>query len=165
MSVPFDKLAERLHSRGQRLSPALRRVGEFIDDNRLEAMTKSAAELATAIGTSDATVIRALKAYPIYNAFYRRGLAAVREFLKTIPNLQLAGRNGQHRYNNQDHSMLAGLLAARNVLGANFNLWDLNTDQDFQEEGISLTDEELLGMEASQPLVPELAQSDASTGA
>jgi hypothetical protein len=61
--------------------------------------------------------------------------------------------------------MLAGLLAARNILGANFNLWDLNTDQDFQEEGLSLTEEELMGMEASQPLVPELARSDVSAGA
>jgi protoporphyrinogen oxidase len=113
----------------------------------------------------DATVIRVPKAYPVYNGTYRRGLAVVREFLDTVPNLQLVGRNGQHRYNNQDHSMLAGLLAARNILGANFNLWDLNTDQDFHEEGVSLTDEELLGMEASQPLVPELAQSDASAGA
>ena len=113
----------------------------------------------------DATVIRVPKAYPVYNGTYRRGLAVVQEFLDMVPNLQLVGRNGQHRYNNQDHSMLAGLLAARNVLGANFNLWDLNTDQDFQEEGVSLTDEELLAMEASQPLVPELAQSDVSTGA
>jgi protoporphyrinogen oxidase len=112
----------------------------------------------------DATVIRVPKAYPVYNATYRRGLAVVREFLTQIPNLQLVGRNGQHRYNNQDHSMLAGLLAARNILGARFNLWDLNTDQDFHEEGLSLTDEELLGMQSSQPMVPELAR-DVTAGA
>jgi hypothetical protein len=104
----------------------------------------------------DATVIRVPKAYPVYNASYRGGLAVVREFLKTIPNLQLVGRNGQHRYNNQDHSMLAGLLAARNVMGARFNLWDLNTDQDFQEEGVSITDEELNRMEVAQPTAPEM---------
>ena len=52
--------------------------------------------------------------------------------------------------------MLAALLAARNILGARFDLWNLNTDQDFLEEGLSLTDAELLGMQASQPLVPEL---------
>jgi hypothetical protein len=96
------------------------------------------------------------KAYPVYNASYRGRLAVVREFLKTIPNLQLVGRNGQHRYNNQDHSMLAGLLAARNVMGARFNLWDLNTDQDFQEEGVSITDEELNRMEVAQPTAPEM---------
>jgi hypothetical protein len=84
----------------------------------------------------------------------------VREFLTRVPNLQLVGRNGQHRYNNQDHSMLAGLLAARNIMGAKFNLWDLNTDQDFHEEGVSITDEELMGMQASQPLAPELTRPD-----
>jgi protoporphyrinogen oxidase len=108
----------------------------------------------------DATVIRVPKAYPVYNAGYRRGLDMVRQFLATVPNLQLVGRNGQHRYNNQDHSMLTGLLAARNILGARFNLWDLNTDQDYHEEGLSVTDQELLGMQTSQPLVPELAHDD-----
>jgi hypothetical protein len=52
--------------------------------------------------------------------------------------------------------MLAGLLAARNVVGAKFNLWDLNTDQDFLEEGVSITDEELNRMEAAQPTAPEM---------
>ena len=60
--MAIDRLAARLQSRGQTLSPALRRVGEFIDSNRLEALTKSAAELAAIIGTSDATVIRTVKA-------------------------------------------------------------------------------------------------------
>ena len=112
----------------------------------------------------DATVIRVPKAYPVYNTAYRRGLAVVREFLRTVPNLQLVGRNGQHRYNNQDHSMLAGLLAARNIMGAKFDLWDLNTDQDFHEEGVSVTDEELMGLEASQPMVPELTRAAAAGG-
>ena len=108
----------------------------------------------------DGTVIRVRKAYPVYNSTYRRGLEVIREFLTTIPNLQLVGRNGQHRYNNQDHSMLAGLLAARNILGARFNLWDLNTDQDFHEDGPTLTDEELSGMQERPLLVPEFVQND-----
>ena len=113
----------------------------------------------------DATVIRVPKAYPVYNATYGRGLSVVRDFLSTVPNLQLVGRNGQHRYNNQDHSMLVGLLAARNVLGARFNLWDLNTDQEFLEDGVPVTDEQLFGMEASQPQVPAMVQTDLSAGA
>ncbi len=60
--------------------------------------------------------------------------------------------------------MLAGLLAARNIMGAKFDLWDLNTDQDFQEEGVSVTDEELVGLEASQPMVPELTRTAAAGG-
>jgi hypothetical protein len=50
--------------------------------------------------------------------------------------------------------MLAGVLAARNILGANVNLWDLNTDQEYQEEGASISDEELAALRDSMPLVP-----------
>jgi protoporphyrinogen oxidase len=102
----------------------------------------------------DGAVVRVPKAYPVYDDTYQRGLDTVRAFLPELPNLQLVGRNGQHRYNNQDHSMLAGVLAARNILGANFNLWNLNTDQDYQEEGVQITDEELVALDASQPMVP-----------
>jgi protoporphyrinogen oxidase len=104
----------------------------------------------------DASVARVPKAYPVYNSTYRMGLTTVRNFLKVVPNLQIVGRNGQHHYNNQDHSMLAGMLAARNVLGGKFDIWNLNTDQSFHEEGITITDEELQQMEAIQPAVPGL---------
>jgi hypothetical protein len=59
-----------------------------------------------------------------------------------------------HRYNNQDHSMLTGLLAARNIAGAHFDLWELNEDQAYLEEGLSLTNEQLAALNESQPLVP-----------
>ncbi|HEX8087679.1 MAG TPA: NAD(P)/FAD-dependent oxidoreductase, partial [Blastocatellia bacterium] len=61
----------------------------------------------------DATVLRVRKAYPVYDENYRRGISAIRHFLNAVPNLQLIGRNGMHRYNNQDHSMLTAILAAR----------------------------------------------------
>ncbi len=102
----------------------------------------------------DGTVLRIEKAYPIYDATYRRGLAAVREFLATVPNLQLVGRNGMHRYNNQDHSMLTAMLAARNILGARYDLWQVNVEADYHEEGSMVTEEELKAMDASQPIVP-----------
>jgi protoporphyrinogen oxidase len=102
----------------------------------------------------DGTVLRIEKAYPIYDSTYRRGLAAVREFLATVPNLQLVGRNGMHRYNNQDHSMLTAMLAARNVLGARYDLWQVNVEADYHEEGAMVTEEELKAMDASQPVVP-----------
>jgi len=101
----------------------------------------------------DGTVVRVHKAYPVYDDTYQRGIDTVRAFLPTIPNLQLVGRNGQHRYNNQDHSMLAAVLAARNILGAKFDLWDLNTDQDYQEEGVMVSEEEVMALDASQPYV------------
>ena len=76
----------------------------------------------------DGAVVRVRKAYPVYNATYERGLRAIREFLETVPNLQLVGRNGMHRYNNQDHSMLTAILAARNIKGGHYNLWDVNAE-------------------------------------
>jgi len=103
----------------------------------------------------DGTVVRAAKAYPVYDENYKRGLNAVQEFLKLVPNLQLVGRNGMHRYNNQDHSMLTAILAARNILGARYDLWKVNVDTEYHEEGGEITEEELSAMETTQPLVPE----------
>jgi protoporphyrinogen oxidase len=103
----------------------------------------------------DGTVLRVEKAYPIYDGNYRRGLAAVQQFLEQVPNLQLVGRNGMHRYNNQDHSMLTAMLAARNILGAHYDLWQVNVDSDYHEEGSVVTEDELRALERSQPLVPE----------
>ena len=102
----------------------------------------------------DAAVVRMAKAYPVYDREYQSVLGVVREFLDGVPNLQLIGRNGMHRYNNQDHSMLTGILAARNVAGARFDLWNLNLDKDYLEQGPIVTDEEVAAMEQSQPLVP-----------
>ena len=104
----------------------------------------------------DGVVLRVPKAYPVYDATYKRGVEAVREFLKTVPNLQLVGRNGMHRYNNQDHSMLTAILAARNILGGNYDLWQVNVDAEYHEEtDQQLNADELQAFEASQPLVPE----------
>jgi len=80
------------------------------------------------------TVVRMPRAYPVYAGAYDVHLQAVRGWLDRFANLYTVGRNGQHRYNNQDHSMLAGLCAAKNVAGARFDLWSINEDQSFQEE-------------------------------
>ena len=95
------------------------------------------------------------KAYPVYDSEYQDALRAVRQFLAQVGNLQLVGRNGMHRYNNQDHSMLTAILAARNVAGARFDLWNLTVDQDYLEAGPEISNEELAAMEQSQPLVPK----------
>src|SRR5262249_22890107 len=65
---------------------------------------------------SDGVVVRVPRAYPVYEGRYRMHLAAVREFVDSFENLQTIGRNGLHRYNNQDHAMLTGLLSARNLV-------------------------------------------------
>jgi protoporphyrinogen oxidase len=84
----------------------------------------------------DGCVVRMKKAYPVYDERYAEHVAVVRTFLqKEVPNLQLIGRNGMHKYNNQDHAMMTGLLAARNILGADFDVWKVNSDAEYHEEG------------------------------
>jgi hypothetical protein len=81
---------------------------------------------------------------------------AVREFLQQLRNLQLIRRNGMHKYNNQDHSMLTAILAVKNIVGANHNLWDVNVAQEYHEELFS--DEENAQVRAcalTQPPVPQ----------
>jgi protoporphyrinogen oxidase len=83
----------------------------------------------------DGTVVRIPKAYPMYDDGWSEQVQIIRNFLEAkLPNLQLVGRNGMHRYNNQDHSMMTALCAARNILGENHDLWAINTDPDYHEE-------------------------------
>jgi protoporphyrinogen oxidase len=107
--------------------------------------------LADAADVIDGTVVRMPKAYPVYDGTYKRGLSKVREFLPSVPNLHLVGRNGMHHYNNQDHSMLTAMLAVRNVLGADYNLWDVNVDEEYHEEGARI---DINALKETQPLVP-----------
>ena len=82
----------------------------------------------------DGCVVRMPKAYPVYDDEYLGHLATIRGWLATLPNLELAGRNGMHKYNNQDHSMMTALLAARNILGlGKFDTWRVNTDAEYHE--------------------------------
>jgi protoporphyrinogen oxidase len=107
----------------------------------------------------EGTVVRVPKAYPVYDSTYAESLETVRRFFATLPNLQLVGRNGMHKYNNQDHSMMTGLLAVENILGANYDLWEVNTDQEYQEEFQGGRSEglgrSLAELASGQPMVPE----------
>jgi protoporphyrinogen oxidase len=96
----------------------------------------------------DGKVVRVPKAYPVYGGHYAESLKTIRRFVETIPNLQFAGRNGMHRYNNQDHSMLTALMAARNIMGGKFDLWQMHGDTDYLEEGLALAGEEILKLES-----------------
>ncbi len=82
----------------------------------------------------DAAVVRMPKAYPVYDHGHRRALPEIRRYLADFANLHAVGRNGQHRYNNQDHSMVTGVYAARNIDGAVYDLWSVNVEQDYHEE-------------------------------
>ncbi len=93
--------------------------------------------LARASDVEDGAVVRMPKAYPIYDFTYRDSLKVVRQFLNRIENLQVVGRNGMHRYNNQDHSMLTAKMAAENIRGANYDLWEVNEDQEYHEAALA----------------------------
>lgn len=82
----------------------------------------------------DGHVVRVPKCYPVYDAGYKDRLKPIQEFLSNFEDLSVIGRYGAFKYNNQDHSILMGMLAAENVLGVgSHNLWALNTDYEYQE--------------------------------
>jgi len=83
----------------------------------------------------DATVIRMPKTYPAYFGTYDR-FGALREYLDGFENLFLVGRNGMHKYNNQDHSMLTAMTAVDNIVEGRVdkaNIWAVNTEQEYHE--------------------------------
>jgi len=81
----------------------------------------------------DGCIIRQYKAYPVYDGTYRQHLDVLESYLKGFENLQTVGRNGMHRYNNQDHSMLTALLAAKNIAGENHDIWSVNVERSYHE--------------------------------
>jgi hypothetical protein len=82
----------------------------------------------------DGVVVRAKKAYPVYDEGYADAVRVISDYVGGFENLQLVGRNGMHKYNNQDHSMLTAILAVRNLYGEHHDLWALNTDDEYGEE-------------------------------
>jgi protoporphyrinogen oxidase len=101
----------------------------------------------------DACVVRQPKAYPVYDDQYREHVAAIRSKLETnFPGLHLVGRNGMHKYNNQDHAMMTGLLTALNIVEGHdrFDVWNVNEDAEYSEAGVSGAQEAL----GSERLVP-----------
>jgi protoporphyrinogen oxidase len=91
--------------------------------------------LARSTDVEDGCVFRVPKSYPVYDSDYQHHLATLKEYVASLENFQTIGRNGLHRYNNQDHAMLTGMLAVRNlVLGEQHNLWIVNAEQDYHEE-------------------------------
>ena len=112
---------------------------ELWDKSDEELLAQAERELRTLnlVGNApvlDGKVIRQRKAYPLYDGDYRDALEIIRYWLDTIPNLQAVGRNGMHRYNNQDHSMLTAMLAVQNILGEKHDLWAVNVEEEYHEE-------------------------------
>ncbi|MDX6436602.1 MAG: hypothetical protein QOK34_1436, partial [Gaiellaceae bacterium] len=84
----------------------------------------------------DGVKIRVPKAYPMYGETFREDVAVLRGYLDSFENLRTCGRNGLHRYNNQDHSMWTAVLATLNLTaGTNYDVWSVNTEAEYLEEG------------------------------
>jgi protoporphyrinogen oxidase len=124
------------------------------DTELLDLATRELASLGLAEASSveDGTILRQPKAYPVYDRDYRKHLQVIQNYLETFENLQTVGRNGMHRYNNQDHSMLTAMLAVKNLLGENHDLWEVNVERSYHEE---FTNEEW--QKKQQPAVSEVA--------
>ncbi len=126
------------------------------DDDLVALATQELAQLgladpATVVGGA---VVRQEKAYPVYDEGYRDNVDALRRELEArYPTLHLVGRNGMHRYNNQDHAMMTAMLTVKNIAaGARvYDVWNVNEDAEYHESG---TEGEQAAL-ASERLVPE----------
>jgi len=94
----------------------------------------------------DGVVVRQQKAYPVYDDVYQQRVAVIRDYLAAkLPNLHLVGRNGMHKYNNQDHSMMTALLVARKIAtGSGLDPWKVNADAVYHED-VRVGDKDLSG--------------------
>lgn len=89
----------------------------------------------------DSVVVKMPKAYPAYFGTYER-LDKIKEYLSAFKNLYLLGRNGTHRYNNMDHSMMTAIIAVENIksnITSKDNIWNVNIEKEYHEEGKKAT--------------------------
>ncbi len=94
----------------------------------------------------DGCVVRQKKAYPVYDEGYKRNVEAIRtELSEKYPSLHLVGRNGMHKYNNQDHAMMTSMLTVKNIVADEmlYDIWDVNEDAEYHEAGHSGAEEAL----------------------
>jgi UDP-galactopyranose mutase len=80
-------------------------------------------------------VVRMPKAYPMYDGTYKANVETLRKWIDAnTPNVFPVGRNGMHKYNNQDHSMYTAMLSVENIFGANHDVWNVNVEAEYHEE-------------------------------
>jgi protoporphyrinogen oxidase len=94
----------------------------------------------------DGCIVRQKKAYPVYDDGYKRNVEAIRtELSEKYPSLHLVGRNGMHKYNNQDHAMMTSMLTVKNIIAGEklFDVWNVNEDAEYLEAGQSGAEEAL----------------------
>jgi protoporphyrinogen oxidase len=111
-----------------------------MDDDDLVALATREIQqlgLAKAANVRFGFAVRVHKAYPMYDAEYGERVATIRGWLDGVANLQQVGRNGLHRYNNSDHSMLTAMRAVDNILlGTHHDLWAVNAESVYHEEHV-----------------------------
>ena len=112
-------------------------IWNFTDQQMIDLATEELERIGMAdrADVLDATVIRVPKTYPAYFGTYQN-FDQIRNYVNQIENLFLIGRNGMHRYNNQDHSMLTAMMAVDNIAAGikdKSNLWDVNTEMEYHE--------------------------------
>jgi protoporphyrinogen oxidase len=118
-------------------------------DEQLIALAKrelAAIGLASEGEVKDGCVVRQKKAYPVYDDEYKMHIDTIREDIEAhYPTLHLVGRNGMHKYNNQDHAMMTAMLTVRNILAGEtaYDVWDVNEDAEYHEAGVSSEQEAL----------------------
>jgi len=114
-----------------------------MDDNELINTAKKdilSAGFASEEKIEEGYVIRIPRCYPVYFKDYKKTLKPVEDYLGSIKNLHVIGRYGAYKYNNQDHSIIMGILAAENILqNADHNLWEINTDYEVYQEASIIT--------------------------
>jgi protoporphyrinogen oxidase len=114
-----------------------------MSDEDLIALAKREIEqvgLGAAGDVVDGCVVRQPKAYPVYDDAYREHMETIRlDLEQSYPSLHLVGRNGMHKYNNQDHAMMTAMLTARNILAGEriYDIWQVNEDAEYHEAGTS----------------------------
>ncbi len=106
------------------------------DDDLIALAAKEIEKLGLAKSSDlkDGLVVRRANAYCLHNTGYREPLEKVKSYVAGFKNLQPIGRAGMFRYNNQDHAIMTGFLAARNILGGDYDIWSVNVDAEYLEE-------------------------------
>jgi protoporphyrinogen oxidase len=101
-------------------------------------------------------VVRMPKAYPVYDDTYQANVDVLRKWIEVnTPNVFPTGRNGMHKYNNQDHSMLTAMLSVENILGSQHDVWTVNVEAEYHEESADETRDGSTGRDA--PVLPRTA--------
>ncbi|GAB0173472.1 hypothetical protein NHP164001_14920 [Helicobacter trogontum] len=112
-----------------------------LDDNALSEIAKRDLLESKLVADSslikNTSVLKIHKSYPVYERGYKDNLHKIYKALDSFKDLYFIGRNGSFKYNNQDHSILMGLMCADKILGRECDLWHINTDYDYQEGGKS----------------------------